>query len=70
MKTLILKPRFDILTRHEIISKYSNQNTIDKDGIPKDTDGNSAIVFVNIVDYTKLMNQDEKKAIDLVHYKH
>ena len=48
----------------------SNQNTIDKDGIPKDADGNSAIVFVNIVDYTKLMNQDEKKAIDLVHYKH
>ena len=47
-----------------------DQHTITEDGLPKDANGNSAIVVIDIVDYTKLMNQDEKKAIDLVHYKH
>jgi len=47
-----------------------NQHTINEDGLPKDTNGNSAIVVIDIVDYTKLINQDEKKAIDILHYKH
>jgi len=47
-----------------------DQHTISEDDLPKDANGNSAIVVTNIVDYTKLMNQDEKKAIDLIHYKH
>ena len=46
------------------------KDSIDKDGIPKDKNGDTAIVFIDIVNYTNLMNQDEKKAIDLVHYKH
>lgn len=37
--------------------------------LPKDENGKSAIVYVDIVDHAKLMIQDEKKAIDLVHYK-
>ena len=47
-----------------------DQHTITEDGLPKDENGNSAIVYIDILDYSKLMNQDEKKAIDLVHYKH
>ena len=45
-------------------------NTISEDEFPRDAKGNSAIVYIDILDYSKLMNQDEKKAIDLVHYKH
>ena len=48
----------------------SDKNIITEEGLPKDAKGNSAIVVINIVDYVKLMNQDEKKAIDLVHYKY
>ena len=48
---------------------YTNSIVSDKN-IPKDANGNSAIVVVNIVDYVKLMNQDEKKAIALIHYKY
>ena len=44
------------------------EDAIDKDGIPKNKNGDSVIVFIDIVNYTNLMNQDEKKAIDLVHY--
>ena len=47
----------------------SEDGSIPKDGLPKDENGKSAIVFVDIEGYTKLMNQDEKKAIDLIHYK-
>ena len=44
--------------------------SITENGLPRDSKGNSAIVFLDIDGLTKLMNQDEKKAIDLVHYKH
>ena len=44
--------------------------TITAEGLPKDSKGKSAIVVIYIVDYIKLMNQDEKKAIDILHYKH
>ena len=47
----------------------SEDISIAENDLPKDENGKSAIVFVDIVDFTKLMNQDEKKAIDLVHYK-
>ena len=40
------------------------------DGFPRDANGNSTIVYIDIVDFTKLMDEDEKKAIALVHYKH
>ena len=46
------------------------KHIINKDGLPKDENGHSAIVYIDILDYSKLMNQDEKKAIDLVHYKY
>ena len=46
------------------------EDNVDKDGIPKNKNGDSVIVFIDIVNYTNLVNQDEKKAIDLVHYKH
>jgi len=50
-------------------SVSQGENVIADDGFPKDKEGNSAIVFLDIVDFSKLMDQDEKKAIDLIHYK-
>ena len=50
-------------------SMNSEDMSIAENDLPKDENGKSTIVFVDIVDFTKLMNQDEKKAIDLVHYK-
>ena len=47
----------------------SKENSISEDTLPKDKNGKSAIAYINIEGYAKLMNQDEKKAIDLVHYK-
>ena len=51
-------------------SSESELNTLDESEFPRDEKGNSAIVYIDILNYSKLMNQDEKKAIDLVHYKH
>ena len=47
-----------------------DMKTVTNDGFPKDANGNSSIVFIDIVDFTKLMDEDEKKAIALLHYKH
>ena len=43
----------------------SEDMSIAEDDLPKDENGKSAIVFVDIVDFTKLMNQDEKKQLIL-----
>ena len=51
-------------------STETEPNTIDESEFPRDKKGNSTIVYIDILNYSKLMNQDEKKAIDLVHYKH
>ena len=42
----------------------------DKDSFPQDKDGQSTIVYIDIDGFSRLLDQDEKKALDLMHYKH
>ena len=41
-----------------------------KDSFPQDKDGQSTIVYIEIDGFNRLLDQDEKKALDLMHYKH
>ena len=42
----------------------------DKSTFPQNKDGQSTIVYIDIDGFTRLLDQDEKKALDLMHYKH
>ena len=42
----------------------------DKGALPQNKDGQSTIVYIDIDGFTRLLDQDEKKALDLMHYKH
>jgi len=41
-----------------------------KDAFPQNKNGQSTIVYIDIDGFTRLLDQDEKKAMDLMHYKH
>ena len=42
----------------------------DKGAFPQNKDGQSTIVYIDIDGFNRLLDQDEKKALDLMHYKH
>ena len=42
----------------------------DKGAFPQDKNGQSTIVYIDIDGFNRLLDQDEKRALDLMHYKH
>ena len=50
--------------------EFLDEGFTDKDAFPQDKDGQSTIVYIDIDGFNRLLDQDEKKALDLMHYKH
>ncbi len=47
-----------------------DEGLTDKGAFPKNKDDQSTIVYIDIDGFNRLLDQDEKKAMDLMHYKH